>query len=69
MPRTKTRRHEEGRRVAAQDGVHPIRHNGVRARSLPQPALLRIASFPPPDGGEGRAITGKGCLLGLRGVG
>jgi hypothetical protein len=34
MPHTRTRRHEEGTRVGAQDGVHPTRYDGVLA-SLP----------------------------------
>ena len=48
MPHTKARRHEEGRRVGAQDGGHPIRYDGVLARSLPQRARLWIASLTPP---------------------
>ena len=48
MPHSKTRRHEEGRRVGAQDGVHPIRYDGVLARSLPPSVRLWIASLPPP---------------------
>jgi len=51
MPHTRTRRHEEGTRVGAQDGVHPIRYDGVLACSLPQLTRLWIASLPPPYAG------------------
>jgi hypothetical protein len=73
MPHTKALRHEEGRRVGAQDGVHPIRYDGVLARSLPQLARLWIASLPPPyariwgDRGEdGGRRVGKPAPLVVR---
>ena len=43
--------HEDTKKAGAwvrKPGFVPIRYDGVLARSLPQLARLRIASFPPP---------------------
>ena len=52
--------------MGAQDGVHPIRYDGVLARSLPPLNRLRFASFPRPHARIWAVPNPRGATRGCR---